>query len=653
MNGTTAYALSKQYVADTADQLGSLKGAPCTIKSITEVDGGQKVTFEWTGTSGTKQTSEMTVKNGVSVTEISDKGNGTFTLLLSDGSESEPIHTVKGDPFTYSDFTAEQLESLRGEKGYSPTITENADNTDSIYKLDVTTADGTFTTPNLKGTNENGDTSNVQLDETLTDNTKAAPAGMVGEMKKEISSLSEEIANKTGTGLSTEAIDKLEEVGNYLVYTNADGGSKWTELISILRNGSSGGGSGETVPATGISLDKITLSFTTATTQTLTATVEPSNSTDKVTWESSNTGIATVSGGVVTPVSNGSCTITAKAGSYSASCEVTVAVESEIVTYTITNNLTNVSTNNPSTSVEENGGYTANLTANDGYLLESVTVIMGGVDITSSAYANGVVSIDNVIGNIVITVTASEIQSEEIVMLSYLANNDTDSYVETDVYPSIKNRFEFGYETTVNGGKTVLFGTNQYDWSVDENGKKRYFEHVSARIDEDPVWYGGMTCWYDHFATQESGVSCKLDMRSTEYVSDGQVYHGVCYVEKNDEVYNSYMNFYPNETHDTEFTNQYTTTSPKDVTSLHNNYAYPIIPYWLFKCNNTSGANNKPTDGKSKIHYWKVYDHETNELLHDYRPARKGSVLGMYDTVTEIFHECVGSFSYGELEVSE
>lgn len=50
----------------------------------------------------------------------------------------------------------------------------------------------------------------------------------------------------TGTGLSTDAIDKLEEVGNYLAYTTADGGSKWTELISILRNGSSGSGSGET-----------------------------------------------------------------------------------------------------------------------------------------------------------------------------------------------------------------------------------------------------------------------------------------------------------------------------------------------------------------------------------------------------------------------
>ena len=93
----------------------------------------------------------------------------------------------------------------------------------------------------------------VQLDSTLTDNTKAAPAGIVGELKGDLSQLSEEIANKTGTGLSTEAIDKLEEVGNYLAYTTADGGSKWTELISILRNGSSGDSGGTEVTISSIS----------------------------------------------------------------------------------------------------------------------------------------------------------------------------------------------------------------------------------------------------------------------------------------------------------------------------------------------------------------------------------------------------------------
>lgn len=168
------------------------------------------------------------------------------------------------------------------------------------------------------------------------------PSGMTADEKaqlnkntEDISSLSEEIGKQTGTGLSTEAINKLEEVGNYLAYTTTDGGSKWTELISILRNGSSGGGSGETVPATGISLDKTTLSFTDSATQTLVATVEPSDTTDKVVWTSNAESVATVTNGVVKPLSNGSATITATCGSVSATCSVTVDIaEEEQVTLT-------------------------------------------------------------------------------------------------------------------------------------------------------------------------------------------------------------------------------------------------------------------------------------------------------------------------------
>lgn len=56
---------AKGYVGETADSLGAVKGAPATIKSITEIDGGHRVTFEWTGTSGAKQTSTLDVMNGV------------------------------------------------------------------------------------------------------------------------------------------------------------------------------------------------------------------------------------------------------------------------------------------------------------------------------------------------------------------------------------------------------------------------------------------------------------------------------------------------------------------------------------------------------------------------------------------------------------
>lgn len=36
-------------------------------------------------------------KDGVSVIGVSDKGDGIFTLLLSDGSETSAVQTIKGD----------------------------------------------------------------------------------------------------------------------------------------------------------------------------------------------------------------------------------------------------------------------------------------------------------------------------------------------------------------------------------------------------------------------------------------------------------------------------------------------------------------------------------------------------------------------------
>lgn len=81
-----------------------------------------------------------------------------------------------------------------------------------------------------------------------------------------------------------------------------------------------------TVACTGLSLNKTLLSFSDlGTSQTLTATKSPTNSTDTVSWSTSNASIATVSNGKVTAVGDGSCTITAKCGSKSASCSVKVS----------------------------------------------------------------------------------------------------------------------------------------------------------------------------------------------------------------------------------------------------------------------------------------------------------------------------------------
>lgn len=89
----------------------------------------------------------------------------------------------------------------------------------------------------------------------------------------------------------------------------------------------------KTVAVTGVSLNKTEVSLYIGETFQLEATVSPSNATDKaVTWSSSDSGVATVSGGTVKAMAKGTATITATAGGKSAKCEVTVSAKTVAVT---------------------------------------------------------------------------------------------------------------------------------------------------------------------------------------------------------------------------------------------------------------------------------------------------------------------------------
>ena len=87
------------------------------------------------------------------------------------------------------------------------------------------------------------------------------------------------------------------------------------------------------ITVAGITLDKTTATIDVGASTKLTATVAPSNATDKgVTWKSSDTAIATVdSNGKVTAVKAGTATITVttKSASKTATCAVTVTTPPE------------------------------------------------------------------------------------------------------------------------------------------------------------------------------------------------------------------------------------------------------------------------------------------------------------------------------------
>lgn len=114
-----------------------------------------------------------------------------------------------------------------------------------------------------------------------------------------------------------------------------------------------------------------------------------------------------------------------------------------VKTYTITNKLTKCSNSNTNTSVNENTNYVATITPTNGYTLTgaSVNITMGGTDITSTAYNNGTINIPKVTGNVVITISTTQIP--QIVkytitnkLTSCTSNNSNTSIEENKSYTS-------------------------------------------------------------------------------------------------------------------------------------------------------------------------------------------------------------------------
>ena len=134
----------------------------------------------------------------------------------------------------------------------------------------------------------------------------------------------------------------------------------------------------------------------------------------------------------------------------------------------VVKNLTNCSLDNPKSIVIDGQGYVANLTANEGFTLEGVTVTitMGGVDM-SAYYSEGKIAIPNVTGDIVITAEAVA-SAQETVPVTIISGYKCNYTVGQDIGVIAESSYAISEEIPVEYGKTYTmeYNANAKDFGV-------------------------------------------------------------------------------------------------------------------------------------------------------------------------------------------
>lgn len=261
-----------------------------------------------------------------------------------------------------------------------------------------------------------------------------------------------------------------------ITVTTVDGSYSDTCTMSII----------SVTPVTGVSLNKSSLSLDVNNTSQLTATVSPSNATNKsVSWTSSDNSVATVSSsGLVTAVGAGTTTITVttSSGGYTATCKVTVTTPvtglalnttSTSIHYSSISNITKtiVATITPSDASNKKVTWSSSNT-------DIVTVTQGGVihgealgtaTITCKSVSNPSVSATctvTVLPTITISPSSATLTVGETKQLavSTMPSGITVHWVSDNI--NVATVLQNGLvEAESAGTANITAGTNSYGWS--------------------------------------------------------------------------------------------------------------------------------------------------------------------------------------------
>ena len=335
-----------------------------TLSGETSVTAGDTVTFTYTITPSDatvqdvkwSSSDESVIKVDADGTAVVLKnGVATITVTTVDG-EKTASAKILASPLLVSSLSLDvtSLTLAAGEEGklVATVAPENATNKELSWKSLTTSvatvdAEGNVKavkpgTAKIRVSTTDGSKLNAECEVTVT-KAKVAVTGVsldntlllisVGESRKLSATVKPSGATnkEVSWASSNESVATVDSNGNVkglkegsatITVTTKDGSKTATCKVTVSKPVS-------TIAVTGVSLNKTSLSLTVGESQSLSATVSPSNASDKsVSWKSSDTSVATVDGsGNVKAVKAGTATITVttKDGSKTATCKVTVS----------------------------------------------------------------------------------------------------------------------------------------------------------------------------------------------------------------------------------------------------------------------------------------------------------------------------------------
>ena len=290
----TALKPGKTTIKATSDDGG--KTATCQVTVNARVYNVESVSLDRTSitlTEGDSQTLTATVyPSNATNKKVSWKSSNTSVATVSNGK----VSALKAGTATITVTTED------GGKTATCQVKVNA----KVYKVESVSLDKTSIT--------------------LTEGSSQTLTATVSPSNATNKNVSWKSSNTSVATVSNGVVTAIKAGTATITVTTEDGGKTATCQVKV---------NAKVYKVESVSLDKTSITLTEGSSQTLTATVSPSNATNKnVSWKSSNTSVATVSNGVVTAIKAGTATITVTTedGSKTATCQVTVKAKQINVT---------------------------------------------------------------------------------------------------------------------------------------------------------------------------------------------------------------------------------------------------------------------------------------------------------------------------------